>query len=177
MKKTFALVLAIAVLFTFTACGSSTTKTGLATITSIGSSKDLTAEKDGTAQADTIIASVTVDSAGKLVTVDIESVQAKINFDKDGKVTSDKAVKVPSKTELGEKYGMKKASKIGMEWNEQIAGLEQWLVGKTADQITNMKVKEVEGKKIADEADLMTKVTIGIADYQEVVLKAMASAK
>jgi len=72
---------------------------------------------------------------------------------------------------------MKKASKIGMEWNEQIAGLEQWLVGKTADQITNMKVKEVEGKKIADEADLMTKVTIGIADYQEVVLKAMASAK
>jgi len=51
------------------------------------------------------------------------------------------------------------------------------MIGKTADQISNMKVKEVEGKKgIPDEADLSTKVTIAVSDYQAAVVEAIKNA-
>ena len=35
----------------------------------------------------------------------------------------------------GDACGMKMASSINKEWNEQIAELEKWMAGKTVDEI------------------------------------------
>lgn len=175
MKKIIALTL-VAVLLA--GCGAATVKTGLGHVISIAKSKDATAEKEGLAQVDTVMAAVTFDSTGKVLGVTIDNAQVKVNFDATGKVITDKTVAPKTKVELGNDYGMKKASKIGKEWFEQIADLEKWMVGKTVDQIKAMKVKEVEGKpSIPDEADLTSKVTVSVNDYQAAVAEALANAK
>ena len=173
MKRVLALTLVLVMLFTLAACGGATVNTGLGVITSTAKSKDVTAEADGTAQVDTIVAAVTVDGSGKILAVDIDSAQTKVTFNAEGKLTAELGGDVPTKTDLGDKYGMKAKSGIGKEWYEEIAAFETWLVGKTADQISGMKVTD---GKVA-EADLTSKVTITITDYQKAVLEAIQNAK
>ncbi len=179
MKRVLALVLAVSLLFVFTGCGAATVKTGIGVVTSIAKSADVTEEKAGLAQVDTIMAAVTIDADGKVLGCSIDSAQTKINFDNAGMLTvADKTAEVPTKKDLGSEYGMKKASGLGRDWHEEIADLEKWMVGKTADQISNMKVKEIEGKKgIPDEADLTSKVTISVSDYQKAVVEAIKNAQ
>lgn len=174
MKKIIAITLAALLL---AGCGASTVKTGLGNTISIAKSKDATAEAGGVAQVDTMMAAVTVDGAGKIVGVQIDTAQVKVGFDATGKITADKAAALKTKRELGNDYGMKKASGIGKEWFEQVDDLQKWMVGKTSDQIKNMKVKEVEGGKLTDEADINTKVTVKITDFIETVTEAIANAK
>lgn len=176
MKKILALTL-VAVLLA--GCGAASMKTGVGSVISIAKSADATAEKAGLAQADVVMAAVTFDSTGKIVGVDIDNAQVKINFDATGVLTTDKAAELKTKVELGDAYGMKKASGIGKEWYEQIADLEKWMVGKTVDQVKAMKVKKVDDSHpaVPDEADLTSKVTVSVADYQAAVAKALANAK
>lgn len=42
---------------------------------------------------------------------------------------------IKTKVEKGTEYGMLKASPIGKEIDEQYAGLEDWLVGKTVEDL------------------------------------------
>lgn len=157
------------------------TKTGLASITSLAKSKDVStkdgAPVNGVGQADTIMAAVTVGDDGKVITCKIDFVIAKVNFDATGKVTTDKASEVKTKRELGDAYGMKAASSIKKEWYEQADAIEKWMIGKTIEQIKAMKTATVEGKLLTDEADLKTSATIGIKDYRDVVVKAIENAK
>ena len=46
---------------------------------------------------------------------------------------TDPATTFPSKNELGDNYGMKKASSIGAEWYEQAAAMAAYVEGKTLD--------------------------------------------
>lgn len=172
MKKVLALTL-VAILLA--GCGAATTvKTGLGHTVSIASSKDATAEAEGAAQVDTVMAAVSVDKAGKIVSVTIDTAQVKVNFDATGKITSNKDEKPETKVEKGDTYGMKKNSGIGKEWYEQIADLEKWMVGKTVDQVKAMKLND-EGRPA--EADLTSKVTIHVNDYIEAVSEAVANAR
>ncbi len=45
-----------------------------------------------------------------------------------------------SKYEKKEKYGMKGASPIGKEWNEQIDAYKAWATGKTLEEIAKLKL-------------------------------------
>jgi len=157
------------------------TKTGLASIISIEKSKDVST-KDGApvaglTQSDVIMAAVTIGDDGKIISVDIDTAQVKVNFDATGKVTTDKTAMLKTKRELGDAYGMKAASGIKKEWYEQMNALETWMVGKTIEQVKAMKVVDSDGSKIADEADLKTSVTVGVEDFIAVVEKAVANAK
>ncbi|NLM73616.1 MAG: hypothetical protein GX184_06290 [Clostridiaceae bacterium] len=177
MKKIIALTL-IAVLLA--GCGATTSvKTGLGHDISIAKSKDATAEAEGLAQVDTVMAAVTFDKAGKILGVTIDNAQVKVNFDQNGKVTSDLTEKPETKVELGDKYGMKKASGIGREWYEQIAELEKWMTGKTVDQINAMKTvqKDESHPAVPDEADLKSKVTVSVESYLAAVTEAYKNAK
>lgn len=168
MKKLLALTL-VAVLLA--GCGAAASvKIGLGHKVSIAKSTDATADAEGLAQVDTVMAAVTVDSAKKILGVVIDTAQIKVNFDTTGKITTDLNAEQKTKVELGDAYGMKKASSIGKEWYEQIAELEKWMVGKTVDKITAVK-------SAADEADLKSKVTISISDYQEAVAEAVSKAR
>lgn len=149
-------------------------KTGFAVISSAAKSKDATAAEAGLAQADTTIAAVTVDQNGKIVKCVIDGIQTKINFSNTGKITTDKAVKVETKTELGTKYGMGKVSSIGKEWSEQAAALAGYVVGKTISEVKGIAVNE---KGAPSDKELAASVTVSIGGYIAAIEKAVTNAK
>ncbi len=149
-------------------------KTGLAVVTSLTSSKNATEDADGTAQIDSTVAAVLVGQDGKILKCSIDVAQTKVKFSKDGKLLTDLATAFQSKQELKEAYGMKKASGIGKEWNEQADAFEAYVIGKTIDQVKGIALGE-DGK--ATEADLTSSVTVHINEFIEAVEKAVAGAQ
>ncbi len=147
-------------------------KLGLGIVTNIAKSKDA-GEKDGIAQAYSNYGVVTVDNAGKITSATIDASQTNVNFSKAGKITSDLTAQNMTKNELGDEYGMKKASSIGKEWYEQAAAFSKYVTGKTLDEVKGIKVED--GK--ATDTDLKASVTVGIADYIAVISKAVGTAK
>lgn len=186
MKKkiVLALVLALA-MFAFAACGGSTppdepgtpegeaVKTGMAVVTSAGKSVE-PGDEDGFAQADSTIVAVTVDKDGVITNCVIDHAQTQIKFSKDGKIVTPLDTVVPGKQELGDAYGMKKASTIGKEWNEQATALSNYVIGKTVDEVKGIAVND---KGAPSDADLAASVTVSIGGYVDAIEKAVANAK
>lgn len=149
-------------------------KTGLSLITSVGSSTSASAEGDGLAQADITLVAVTVGEDGVIDDCVIDAIQSKVNFDAAGQLTTDLTAPVASKNERGDDYGMRKASSIGKEWNEQAQAIADYVTGKTIDQVTGIAVTE-DGK--AGDADLAASVTMSIGGYLEGIQQAVANAQ
>lgn len=150
-----------------------TVKTGMAVISSIAKSTDA-GEKDGLAQVDSVVVAVTVGKDGKIVKCVIDAVQTKINFSKEGKLLTDLKTEVKTKQELGTEYGMKKASKLGKEWNEEATAFADYVVGKTIDQVKGIAVN-AEG--VPTDAELTSSVTIHITDFVQALEKAVNTAQ
>ena len=144
-------------------------KLALTTVTNMSKSKDATAEADGLAQAYTTVAAVTL-NGDTVTSCSIDAVQANVNFDASGAITTDLAAPQASKNELGDAYDMRKASSIGKEWNEQAAAFCEYVTGKTVSEITGIAVDD-HGS--ATDADLASSVTIGITEFQELIEKAV----
>lgn len=125
---------------------------------------------DGTVQLDCDVAAVTVKD-GTITSCYIDSLQAKVNFDAKGTVTSDTSAGAQTKNELGKKYGMKAYAGSQFEWNEQAANFAAYVTGKTADQVAGIAVDE---KTAPAEADLASGVTIAIGGLQALIAKALA---
>ena len=100
----------------------------------------------------------------------IDSLQAKVNFDAAGAVTSDVAAGFQTKNQLGENYGMVAWGGAIAEWNEQAASFAAYVTGKTADEVAGIAVDE--GTK-PTEADLVSSVTIAVGGFQALIAKAM----
>lgn len=149
---------------------------GLGVEIAIGKSAGKTADKAAAAQVDTTISAVAL-KGDKVAAAILDVVQAKVAYDADGKITSDKVAEVPSKNELGADYGMLKASKIGKEWFEQAKALADWTVNKTAAEVAAIPVEEKDGKVIVTDADLATSVSVGISDYLTVFDEAIQTAR
>ncbi len=147
-------------------------KTGLAILTDLSGSKDA-GEEDGSAKSELLLVAVTVGDDGVIDRCVIDMVQAKIGFNASGALTTDPATTFPSKNELGDDYGMKKASSIGREWNEQAAALADYAVGKTVAELKGMAVGE-DGK--AADADLAASVTLYIGSFVDGIEAAVNSA-
>ena len=100
----------------------------------------------------------------------IDSVQAKVNFDANGAITTDLTKPVQTKNELGESYGMVAYGHAKYEWNEQAASFAKYVTGKTAAEVAGIAVGE--GTKPTD-ADLAASVTIAIGGFQALIEKAV----
>lgn len=148
-------------------------KLGLGISTSLGQSADVAADKAGLAQAYSYYTATTFGADGKVTSCVIDASQGSVNFDATGKITSDIKAAVQTKNELGDAYGMKKASKIGKEWNEQAAAFAKYAAGKSIDEIKGIAVSE----GVATAADLTSSVTVHIGDFQTIIEKASANAK
>ena len=145
----------------------------------INKSKDKAADVAPVAQVDTNMTAVAIDKDGKVVKAIVDVAQVKVNYDENGKVTSDKTVAPQTKKELGPAYGMVKASTIGKDWFEQMDAFEDWMIGKTIDEITGLQVKERDAshKSVPDVAELTSSVTITVDPYQAVTNEAFATAR
>lgn len=146
---------------------------GLGVKTSIDGSKAAEADKGALAQIDTVIAATAFDAEEKVAGTVIDAAEVKIKYDLEGKVETDKTAEIKTKNELGDDYGLSKVSSIEKNWFEQVRELGDWMVGKTIDEITSLKLED--GK--ANDEDLVSSVTIGIADYLYVVEKSAQTAK
>lgn len=150
-------------------------KLGYGIITSIEKSKAAGFDGDGIAQADSTYTVTTFGPDGKITSCILDASQTGVNFDTSGKITSDMKEAFQTKNELGDAYGMKKASGIGKEWNEQAASFAEYAVGKTVDEISGLAVGGAEDT--STNADLTASVTIGIGDFQDAIVKAAANAQ
>ena len=141
----------------------------LVTLNKLSSSTNATAEAAGCVQLDGDIAAVTVKD-GIITSCIIDSVQAKVNFDTTGTITSDLTAQIPTKNELGENYGMVAWGGAIAEWNVQAASFASYVTGKTADQVAGIAINEAT--KPADGSDLASSVTISIGGFQALIAKA-----
>lgn len=149
-------------------------KIGMGIIVDTSDSKNADNNGDGLAQANSIAAGVTLDSEGKIIDVKIDELQTKVDFDKNGKIITDLKTEFKSKKELKDSYGMKAASNIKKEWDEQIASLEEYAKGKTKEDILAIKLND---KSVPEQPDLNSSVTIKIDKHLEAIEKAIDNAR
>lgn len=148
-------------------------KLGLGVVTTIAKSKDA-AEEDGLAQAYSYYTATTFDADGVITSSIIDSSQTNVSFSKAGAVTSDIKAAFQTKNELGDAYGMKKASAIGKEWSEQADAFAKYIVGKTMAEVKGIAMNE-EGVPAGD--DLKSSVTVHVGDFLTILEKAFKTAK
>ena len=149
-------------------------KTGLYVGANLSDSKSASAEEAGEAKYDVTVVAVGIDEAGVIRSCIIDSIPASVTFDASGAITSDTAAAVLTKNELGENYGMKAYGGAKYEWNEQVAALAEYAVGKTVEELKNGAVNE-SGK--AADADLATTATIYLGGYVAGIEAAAAGAQ
>src|SRR5690554_741666 len=150
-------------------------KVGTASYTSV-SRRDFVEGTDGRVQVNTYYATVALDEDGKFVFVDIDTAQNQGTFDGAGVVLAAEAA--PTKKEKGPDYGMVGNSEIGKEWFEQIAVLEEYMIGQTLAEVLATPVEERDPAhpSVPSDEDLASKVTITIEGYLKVVEKAVENA-
>ena len=189
MKKIIALALCLCTLICLVACGTTQTpdqtqtpapsqseaaeaeyKLGMGIVVNMDSSKT------GNAQVDATAAAVVVDKDGKIVSCRIDVAQNKMDIT-DGAVETEKEFK--TKMELGDDYNMAKYGTPNVEggtvqeWYVQTKAFEEYVVGKTADEVKTIELQEVNAHKIAvDEALLSAGCTMQITEFMDAVVKA-----
>ena len=135
-------------------------QTGIATATTTRESQNATYDFPGRAQTDITLCAVLLDSAGVIRDCAIDAVSAAIPFDKTGALQLEEGTVFPSKNELGENYGLHKASPQGREWNQQAADYARWAVGKTPAEL--------------ETADVVTSVTVDTDSFVRAIRCAAA---
>ncbi|MGM9549788.1 MAG: hypothetical protein ACI3V5_08075 [Faecousia sp.] len=143
-------------------------KLKLASISSVGKSIGVTGGEPGTAQLDCNVTALTM-NGGVITSCYIDSLQAKVNFDAKGVITTDLTAPVQTKTQLGEAYGMKAWGGAQYEWNEQAASFAAYITGKTPAEVAGIAVTETTAPA---DADLASSVTISIGGFQTLIAKA-----
>ena len=131
-------------------------------------------DTDGSAEINTVVAAVTVDGEGHIANCIIDKVENKLPISNTGAIGSPANTEYSTTKELGDSYGMKEASPIGKEWNEQIASFEQYVIGKTVEEVNGIKT---DNQGYAEENDLTSSVTISISDFQAAITKAVENAR
>lgn len=144
-------------------------KAGLGVDVSLASSKPATDGK-ATAQQNVTFAVVGLDAEGKIADVKIDVAQDKVPVT-DGVVEAPAEYK--TKKELGADYGMVGASGIGKEWFEQIAAVEDYMIGKTPEEVAATPLDE---SGVTTDADLLTGATVKLNGYLAAVANAVENA-
>ena len=184
MKKIIALALTAVMALSLVACGGSEPAAPAKYKVGMGhgvSAKvtDATADKAGSVQIDTTMVVAAFDAEGKVTSVTIDVAQQKLGINADGTTADAAAADIRTKVEKEGDYGMVGASGIGKEYFEQINALEDWMVGKTVEEIMNMPVYDKgDGSHthVPDVEDLKASCTITIQAYQAAVKEAWDTA-
>ena len=184
MKKVIALALAAVMALSMVACGGTTTKAPAKFKVGMGhniSAKmtDATADKAGSAQVDTTMLVAAFDAEGKVTSVSIDVAQQKLGVNADGTTADAAKADIRTKIEKEGDYGMAGVSGIGKEYFEQIEALENWMVGKTVEEIVNMPVMDRgDGSHthVPTDADLAAGCTITVKSYLDALQEAWDNA-
>jgi len=140
----------------------------MATTSAIDGSTNVNEKGTGTTELYSTVIALTLKD-GVISSCAIDAVQAKVNFDATGTITSDLNASVKTKNELGADYGMVAWGGAIAEWDAQAASFAKYVTGKTIEQVMNIAVDETT--KPTD-ADLSSSVTIKVGEFIELIQKA-----
>ena len=136
----------------------------------MGISLNMDSSKAGNAQVDATVAAVILDAEGKIVAAKLDVAQNKMDVT-DGEVDTEQ--EFLSKVELGDDYNMVKFSDATLEWYQQAAAFEEYVVGKTADEVEGLEtVVNEEGHQVTTDEALYASCSISIGDFKEAIVKA-----
>ena len=136
----------------------------------MGISLNTNSSKAGNAQVDATTAAVVLDADGKIVACFIDVAQNKMDVT-DGQVNAE--AEFLTKLEKGDDYNMVKFSNATHEWYEQAAAFEQYVIGKTADEVAGIEtVLNEEGHNVVTDETLYASCSISVSDFQEAIVKA-----
>lgn len=139
---------------------------GIGSVTNTERSKDGDEENSPVGQADVTVVAAAFDSNGAIVDVNIDVAQSKIEFDEEGQpVIEDEYL---TKIEQGDDYGMRAASEIDAEYDEQIEHLESQLIGMTMDEVNALELED----QVPTDEDILAGTTIKIESYLQALNKA-----
>ena len=147
-------------------------RTGLGVVTEVGSSRNATANNTGMARITSYYAVLTLNENSVIVSAWIDSTQSDVEFDASGTLQALPNVS-PTRYELGDAYGLRRASSIGREWNEQMREFTRWMVGKTPTQVIDMSLNN--GRPAV--ADLTASVTVNMTPILAAVARAAENAQ
>lgn len=172
MKRILVCLLAVCMVVALAACsGPSTSEPQGDTNgkTLMGMAVKAVASADGAeASLTATTAVVLTDESGKILSCRLDEVQVKPAVE-DGKLKD--VTDFKTKYELGENYGMKVAG-AKAEWYAQVDAFCQYVVGKTADEVAAIELKDNK----ATNTDLTAGCTIMVNDFIAVVTEAAKSA-
>ena len=151
-------------------------KTGLSVSAKISESVSASEEAAGAAKYDVTVAAVTVDDNGVIRSCAIDSIPATVNFDTTGAITTDLTAAVQTKNELGEAYGMVAYGGAIAEWDEQVAAVAAYAVGKTVEELKNGDIDMTTGYA-KDGSDLQSGATMNLFAYVYAIEAAVNNAQ
>ena len=149
-------------------------KTGLTVSTVIHDSGSATHTHDGAVRHMVTMVAVTVDEAGVIHSCVIDELATTVTIDAAGRIVSDTSAPVLTKNELGDDYGMVAYAGAVAEWDEQVAALCDYVVGKTAEEVMRGSLDE-EG--YAADADLASSATIYLGNFVTLIAEATENAE
>lgn len=173
MKKILSLALAVlmlASLLSLVSCGEKAAKLGLGVVATV-SHTDATEEKDGSVKTAATAAAVLLSADGKIVSCDIDTLEAALGMTADGTAVAGKSF--ATKRDKGDNYNMVAYGGAKYEWYVQVDKLEELLIGKTPDEAKAL----VLGTGFGSDEVTAAGCTIGIDDMIKAVLKACENAK
>lgn len=183
MKKTILALSAVLLLAACTPTDPVVTKTGLGTTVNIAASKSVVVSEDGgedaLAQTDITSVALTVDEKGTIISIYVDGVQSKIEFDEKGAIITETDKEFLTKKELGDDYGMRRGSSIDKEWDEQAEAFEIWATGKTVEEVLATPTTEQSEvyTRVPTDPDLVAGCTMDIGDILDATKAAYANAK
>lgn len=147
---------------------------GIGIDTSISKSYDAKNDEDGQVQAYSSIVAVTLNDQEVITSCVVDAIQAKIDFDQNGLITSNISKEVITKTALKYDYGMLIASGIGKEWYEQAESFAYYTQGRTIQEVN--KIPLDDGGHPMD-LDLAASVTMHVNDSIAALNKAVENSQ
>ena len=127
-------------------------------------------DKNGKGQLTATAAAVLLDANGRIVKCAIDTAECVAEYSSSGKYILSESFK--TKYELGNDYGLKKASEINKEWFEQIDALTELVKGKNIEELRSLPSDSGKGSRDVIKAGC----TIVISDFVYALEEAMKAA-
>ena len=140
-------------------------KTGLGVITEAS-------EEDRTGSIELVAAAVLLDGDGKISGVKLDELETTFSAGGDGVVNLPKDYR--TKRQKGDDYPLAAASSLKKGWAEQVDAFADYLIGKTPEEVSMLKLDN-DGR--GTDADLLSGCTIAVDRYRDAISKACSSAK
>ena len=140
-------------------------RTGVGVVISMDGTQGATDTTAATAKAEITVCAASFDKNGKILSVMFDAADPGVDFDTAGALATDLTAGIETKRQQADG-----------DWYKQAVALEDWMVGKTADEVLGITTTTEDGLEYADEEGLSSDVTMPVGDLLEALQMAYDNA-